>query len=90
MIHELPWSDGDGNITLSYTGEGNATVSVSSVRNEGLDRTRVLHVVTGSDDVSADVTVTQPGMREPYECADGDIYVCADGQIYGAIKQEIL
>ena len=91
MTHNVPWNNGDGQIALSYTGEGNASVSVSSERNEGLDREQTLHVSTTGGDASADVTVRQNGMREPYECADSDdVYECADGDIYGAIKQEIV
>ena len=88
MTHTIPWNSGDGHIALSYTGEGNATVSVSSGRNDGFDREQTLHVSTTRGAASADVTVRQPGMREPYVCADGEKYVCADGELYGVIKQE--
>lgn len=89
MTRDIPWTSGDGHLTLSYTGEGNATVSVTSVRNEGLDREQTLRVSATRGAASAGVTVRQQGMREPYADPDGDIYVCADGEIYGVIKPEI-
>ena len=66
MVKTIPWEDGNGNIVLTYTGEGNATVTVETdTDNLGEDRSQVLTFkTTGANPATVQVTVVQPtGMR---------------------------
>lgn len=61
----IPWNDGNGNIILTYTGQGDGTVTVaSSTDNLGEDRSQVLTFKTVDGTVQVQVTVYQPtGMQ---------------------------
>lgn len=66
MVKTIPWEDGNGNIVLTYKGEGNATVTVETdTDNLGEDRSQVLTFkTTGANPATVQVTVVQPtGMR---------------------------
>ncbi len=58
----IPWADGNGNIILTYTGQGDGVVTVQSdTDNLGDDRSQTITLrTTGSKPVTAQVTVTQP------------------------------
>jgi hypothetical protein len=58
----IPWADGNGNIILTYTGQGDGVVTVKSdTDNLGDDRSQTITLrTTGSNPVTAQVTVTQP------------------------------
>lgn len=61
----IAWQTGTGNITLSYTGQGDDTVLVSSSENNLYqERQQVVTVKTTDNAISRQVTITQ-GMREP-------------------------
>lgn len=61
----IAWNTGSGSITLSYTGQGDDTVLVSSSENDLYqERQQVVTVKTTDNAISRQVTITQ-GMREP-------------------------
>ena len=61
----IPWTDGTGNITLSYTGQGNDSVTVASDPNNLYhERSQTLTFKTTDNAISRQVTVTQT-MKEP-------------------------
>ena len=61
----IPWNDGNGNIILTYTGQGDGTVTVrSDTDNLGADRQQVITLRTVDGGAQAQVTVIQPtGMQ---------------------------
>ena len=61
----IPWNDGNGNIILTYTGQGDGTVTVrSDTDNLGADRQQVITLRTIDGGAQAQVTVIQPtGMQ---------------------------
>ena len=78
--HTIPWATGSGNIILSYTGEGNETVTVESdTANEGVDRTQTL-TFTDGEDLSVVRSVTQIGRRQPFNASDGGFLLSGGGQ----------
>ena len=61
----IAWNTGSGSITLTYTGQGDDTVLVSSSENDIYeDREQVITVKTTDNAISRQVTVRQ-GMKEP-------------------------
>lgn len=57
----IPWSDGNGSIVLTYTGEGNETVTISSTTdNLGETRSHTLTLRTENGSRSATLTIIQP------------------------------
>ena len=87
METRIKWQEGDGYITATYEGSGNGQASISSDANEGIDRTQSITVETtyGNDPKSESIQVTQLGLREVFEPADGD-FVLADGGTYNVLK----
>lgn len=62
----IPWADGNGNVILTYTGQGDGTVTVQSdTDNLGDTRQMVLTLkTTGANPATATLTITQPtGMQ---------------------------
>lgn len=60
----IAWTTGGGNITLSYTGQGNGSVSVSSSQNDSFDaRSQKVYLSTtlGNPEQNIAVTITQQG-----------------------------
>jgi len=61
----IAWNSGSGNITVTYSGSRDDTVSVSSSENDIYeDREQVITVKTTDNAISRQVTVRQ-GMKEP-------------------------
>ena len=61
----IAWQNGSGNITVTYSGSRDDTVSVSSSENDIYeDRDQVITVKTTDNAISRQVTVRQ-GMKEP-------------------------
>lgn len=61
----IAWNTGSGSITLTYTGQGDDTVLVTSSENDLYqERSQVVTVKTTDNTISRQVTITQ-GMREP-------------------------
>ncbi len=80
----INWNDGEGAISVVYTGNGDGTISFSSVLNEGCDRTQSV-TVSNNYGNSVVVTITQIGLREPFLCADGN-FLCSDGETFNVLK----
>lgn len=83
----IEWGTGEGNITLTYTGQGNGSASISSDINEGIDREQSIKVETtvGDDPKSENVLVKQVGLREVFDPSDGE-FVLADGGTFNVLK----
>lgn len=75
----IAWSKGTGNITLSYTGQGNDIVIVTSDPNDVYeDRSQTITFSSTSYLLSTQVTVTQ-GMKHPnFETSQGYWFVTSD------------
>ena len=79
----IPWNDGPGNIVLTYTGQGNGTVTVTSdTDNLGHDRRQVVTFV-----------VTDGAIRESLVSDSGHQLVTSDGHaltcLNGAMKVQV-
>lgn len=56
----IPWNDGNGNIILTYTGQGDGTVTVQSdTDNLGADREQVITLKTEDGTKAVQVTIQQ-------------------------------
>lgn len=56
----IPWNDGNGNIILTYNGQGDGTVTVqSSTDNLGEDRQQVITLKTTDGTKAVQVTIAQ-------------------------------
>lgn len=81
------WDNGDL-LTLSYSGEGNGSISVMSEPNEGIDRSMIVVISTtkGSPVASQDIIVNQEGLREVFHVSDG-AFLLSDNSTYNVLKQ---
>ena len=69
----IAWTTGSGNITLTYTGQGNGSISVASDENDSFDdRSQSFNIVTtnGSPEQAVSILVKQKGKTLPI----GDVY----------------
>lgn len=75
----IPWKNGNGNITLTYTGEGNDTVTVASDPNNlYYERSQTLTFKTTDNAISRQVAVVQT-MKEPnFKTSEGYWFVTGD------------
>ncbi len=56
----IPWNDGNGNIILTYNGQGDGTVTVQSdTDNLGADREQVITLKTADGTKAVQVTIQQ-------------------------------
>lgn len=56
----IPWNDGNGNIILTYTGQGDGVVTVQSdTDNLGDDRSQTITLRTADGRATAQVTIVQ-------------------------------
>lgn len=81
------WNVGGGAATITYTGQGDGTISIKADVNEGVDRTMQLTVTAGS--VSKSLTVNQVGKREYFnsKTASGvEVFACKDGSEFLTLK----
>lgn len=83
MEKRIPWNNGGGDIILSYDGEGDETVTVTSDVNEGIDRQQTI-TVTHDENLKAELQVTQIGRREVFV----DDFILKDGTTFNVIKEE--
>ena len=84
----IAWTTGTGNITLSYSGQGNDTVTVASDPNNVYEgRSQTITFKTLDNAITRQVTVTQ-GMKQPnFKTADGDWLLTADNKYFN-VKEE--
>ena len=74
----IKWDEGDGYITTTEKGTGDAEVSFASIANEGIDRTNVVSVTT-KEGVTRSIQVNQIGLRETFDTTDVGAFTCTDG-----------
>lgn len=68
----IPWADGNGDIILTYDGQGDGVVTVrSTTDNLGSDRRQVITLRTVDGGAQAQVTVVQPTGMQVLLDADG-------------------
>lgn len=80
----IAWNTGTGNITLTYTGQGNDTVLVQSDPNNLYqDRSQVITFsTTVGAAISREVTVVQK-MKEPnFKTSEGYWFVTSDDKYF--------
>lgn len=84
----IAWTTGTGNITLSYSGQGNDTVTVASDPNNVYEgRSQTITFKTLDNAITRQVTVTQ-GMKHPnFKTADGLWLLTADNKYFN-VKEE--
>lgn len=77
----IPWNDGNGNIILTYIGQGDGTVTVqSSTDNLGQPRSQTITLkTTGENPATATVTIVQPTGRKVLLSGEYHKLVTADG-----------
>lgn len=73
-------------ITLTYNGVGNDTVMVSANVNEGIDTTETFTVATNDGTISHPINVNREGLREIYNCFDGD-FILSDSSTFNVKKE---
>lgn len=79
----IPWNDGNGNIILTYTGQGDGTVVVKSdTDNFGNAREQTISVKTADGKLTKSVTVRQKATELNFKTADGMFIKTADGKFF--------
>lgn len=87
MEKAIKWNEGDGNIIVSYDGNGDGSISLfSDVANKGLDREQELNITTDKGDVSIKLKVIQYGLYETYDTTN-DRFILADGGSFNVFKE---
>lgn len=75
----IPWNSGTGNIVLTFTGQGNATVIVSSDDNSlDTERSQAITVKTLDGSIQRKVTITQAAGPN-FKTKDGERVRLKDG-----------
>ena len=75
----IPWNSGTGNIVLTFTGQGNATVIVSSDDNSlDTERSQAITVKTLDGSIQRRVTITQAAGPN-FKTKDGERVKLKDG-----------
>lgn len=75
----IPWNSGTGNIVLTFTGQGNATVIVSSDDNSlDTERSQAITVKTLDGSIQRRVTITQAAGPN-FKTKDGERVRLKDG-----------
>lgn len=78
MTIQIPWTTGSGNITLTFTGQGNGTIVVTSDDNNlDTERSQVLTISGGG--LSRNVTITQAAGPN-FRLSDGKAMELNDGK----------
>ena len=75
---QIPWTTGSGNITLTFTGQCNGTIVVTSDDNN-LDEERSQVLTVSGGGISRQVTVTQ-GAAPNFRMSDGKYLRLSDGK----------
>ena len=82
----IPWSSGSGNITLTFSGQGNGTIVVTSDDNNlDTERSQVLTISGGG--LSRNVIVTQ-GAAPNFRTSDGKFIRLSDGKYFNVKIEE--
>lgn len=75
----IPWNSGTGNIVLTFTGQGNDTVIVSSDDNSlDVERSQAITVKTLDGSIQRRVTITQAAGPN-FKTKDGERVRLKDG-----------
>lgn len=75
----IPWNSGTGNIVLTFTGQGNATVIVSSDDNSlDTERSQAITIKTLDGSIQRRVTITQAAGPN-FKTKDGERVRLKDG-----------
>jgi len=83
----IPWTDGTGNITLTFTGQGNSTIIVESDDNDlDVERSQDIVVKTVVGNVRKTVTVVQQAGVN-FWTSDGKAVRLSNG-LYFNVKDE--
>lgn len=80
-----PWTEGDGNLTVTYNGSGDGSAIFTSDVNEGLDREMPVSFLDPYGNVVATKSINQEGRREIFEPDD---FYLSDGSTYNVLKPE--
>lgn len=86
----IAWNSGSGNITLTYGGQGDGTITIESSDNDlGVARSQQITVQTtaGSPVIVRTVTVTQGACPYNFKTADGYFVQTADGYIFNVQEE---
>ena len=89
MTKQIPWNTGDGNITLTYNGQGNDSVIVDSDINEDEDSREQVLTFSGGG-IARQVTVIQEACPVNFRTSEGDIIKTADGDYFNVAEPEII
>lgn len=83
----IAWQTGTGNITLSYTGQGDDTVLVSSDANNLYEsRSQTLTFASLDNTLTQSVTVSQ-GMKEPNLVTKDGHWIVTKNDKYVIVKE---
>ena len=85
MTKQIPWNTGDGNITLTYNGQGNDSVIVDSDINDNEDSREQVLTISGSG-ITKQVTVRQEACPVNFRTSEGDIIKTADDYYFNVKK----
>lgn len=81
MTTVIPWTTGNGNITLTYTGQGNGSITVETDINE-LDSARQQVVSVKAGSITRQVTINQTACPVNFKTADGYFIKTADNYYF--------
>ena len=86
----IPWADGNGNVILTYDGQGDGTVTVrSDTDNLGDTRQMTITLKTaGANPATAQVIIIQPTGMQILLDVDGKTLHDADGKVLRAYPNE--
>ena len=86
----IPWADGNGNVILTYDGQGDGTVTVrSDTDNLGDTRQMVITLKTaGANPATAQVTIIQPTGMQILLDVDGKRLRGSDSKVLRAYPNE--
>lgn len=88
MEKKIKWNEGDGYIVTIQGGSGDASLPFSSIANEGIDRERIVNVVS-KEGIACNVNVKQIGLREVFTTSDSGAFVCSDGGTFNVLKDGV-
>ena len=86
----VAWQEGDGDISLRYSGNGNDLLCVSTEVNEGLDRVQDITIEMASSYVKKQNTISiqQIGKREIFNVTEGE-FVLQNNENLNVLKYGI-